>query len=75
MSYTPSRDTNHWIFHPHDPNAPEDNGDDTTAESIAEVRCFLVEAELAAKRGEIGNARKALREAKLSIEQLIWEEQ
>ena len=71
MSYTPSRDTNHWIFHPHDPNAPEDNGDDTTAESIADVRCFLVVAELAAKRGELDKAREALLEAKLSIEELL----
>ncbi len=71
MSYTPSRDTNHWIFHPHDPNAPEDNGDDTTAESIADVRCFLVVAELAAKHGDMDKAREALRDAKLSIEELI----
>jgi len=57
--------------HPHDPRTPEDDSDDTTAESIADVRCFLVVAELAAKRGEMVKAREALREAKFSIDELL----
>ena len=57
--------------HPHDPRTPDDDSDDTTAESIADVRCFLVAAELAAKRGELDKAREALLEAKLSIEELL----
>ena len=57
--------------HPHDPRTPDDDSDDTTAESIADVRCFLVAAELAAMRGELDKAREALLEAKLSIEELL----
>ncbi len=60
--------------HPHDPRTQEDDSDDTTVESIAEVRCFLVAAELAAKRGEIGKAREALREARFSIDELLGAE-
>ena len=78
MSYTPGPgDAETWppfSGHPHDPRTPDDDSDDTTAELIAEVRCFLVVAELAAKRGEMVKAREALIEAKLSIENLIGEE-
>ena len=78
MSYTrgPGDEATWPAFagHPHDPRTPEDDSDDTTAELIAEVRCFLVVAELAAKRGEMVKAREALIEAKLSIENLIGEE-
>lgn len=59
--------------HPHDPRTPEDDSDDTTAESIADVKAFLVAAELAAKRGEMVKAREAWLEAKLSIEELLRE--
>ena len=59
-----------YTGHPNDPRAP-DGDDDTTVESIADVRCLLVVAELAASRGEIDKAREALREAKLSIEELL----
>ena len=61
--------------HPHDPRSPEDDGDDATAWAIADVRCFLVVAELAAKRGEFAKAREALREVKLSIEDLIGDDE
>ncbi len=75
MSYTPGPgDAETWppfSGHPHDPRTPEDDSDDTTAESIADVRCFLVVAELAAKRGEMVKAREALREAKFSIDELL----
>ena len=78
MSYAPGfGDSQTWppfTGHPHDPRTPEDDSDDTTAESIADVRCFLVVAELAAKRGEMDKAREALLEAKLSIEELLREE-
>ena len=73
MSYTPGPGDilGQYTGHPHDPRTPEDDSDDTTVESIADVRCFLVVAELAAKRGEKGKAREALRDAKLSIEELL----
>lgn len=63
-----------YAGHPHDPRTPEDDSDDTTVESIADVRCFLVVAELAASRVEMDKARDALREAKLSIEEMIGAE-
>ncbi len=79
MSYTQGPgDSETWPMfagHPHDPRAPEDDSDDTTAELIADVRCFLVAAELAAKRGELDKARDALLEVKLSIEEMIGEEE
>ena len=73
MSYTqsPGDILGQYAGHPHDPRTPDDDSDDTTAESIADVRCFLVAAELAAKRGELDKAREALLEAKLSIEELL----
>jgi len=73
MTYTPGPGDilGQYSGHPHDPRTPEDDSDDTTAESIADVRCFLVVAELAAKRGEMDKAREALIDAKLSIENLI----
>ncbi len=75
MAYTPGPGDilGQYAGHPHDPRTPEDDSDDTTAESIAEVRCFLVAAELAAKRGEIGKASEALRDARFSIDELIGE--
>ena len=76
MSYTPGPGDILYLYtgHPHDPRTPDDDSDDTTAESIADVRRFLVSAELAANRGEMDKAREALIEAKLSIENLIGEE-
>lgn len=78
MSYTPGPGDmlGQYSGHPNDQRTPEDNddGDDTTAESISDVRAFLVAAELAAKRGDMDKAREALREAKLSIEELLGEE-
>lgn len=76
MAYTPGPGDILYLYtgHPHDPRTPEDDGDDTTAESIADVRCLLVEAELAAKRGEMDKALDALREARFSIEELLGEE-
>jgi len=78
MTYTPGPgDAETWppfSGHPHDPRTPEDDSDDTTAELIAEVRCFIVAAELAAMNGDMDKAREALIEAKLSIENLIGEE-
>ena len=76
MAYTPGPGDILYLYagHPHDPRTP-DGDDDTTAESIADVRRFLVAAEMAANRGEIGKAREALREAKLSIEEMIGAEE
>ena len=76
MSYTPCPGDILFLYtgHPHDPRTPEADSDDTTAESIADVRAFVVAAELAAKRGEMDKARDALIEAKMSIEQMIGAE-
>ena len=73
VTYTPGPGDVLFLFtsHPHDPRTPEDDSDDTTAESIADVKAFLVAAELAAKRGEMDKAREALREAKFSIDELL----
>ena len=73
MTYTPGPGDmlGQYTGQPHDPRTPDDDSDDTTAESIADVRCFLVVAELAAKRGEMVKAREALREAKFSIDELL----
>ncbi len=81
MTYTANKrflsgpgDSETWppfVGHPHDPRSLEDDSDDTTVESIADVRCFLVAAELAAKLGELDKAREALRKAMLSIEELL----
>lgn len=54
--------------HPHDPRNDSDDGDDTTADLIAEVRGFIVAAELAAMHGDMDKAREALIEARMSIE-------
>ena len=77
MAYTPGPGDilGQYTGHPHDPRTPEDDSDDTTAELIADVRCFLVAAELAAKCGELDKARDALLEVKLSIEEMIGEEE
>ena len=76
MTYTPRPGDVLFLYtgHQHDPRTPDDDSDDTTAESIADVRRFLVAAELAAKRGEMDKAREALIEAKLSIENMVGEE-
>ena len=76
VTYTPGPGDVLFLFtsHPHDPRTPEDDSDDTTAESIADVKAFLVAAELAAKRGDMDKAREALIEAKLSIENMVGEE-
>ncbi len=75
MAYTPGPGDILYLYtgHPHDPRTPENDSDDTTAESIADVRCFLVAAEMAASRGEIDKAIEALREARFSIDELIGE--
>ena len=72
MAYTPGPGDilGQYAGHPHDPRT-SDGDDDTTVESIADVRCFLVAAELAAKLGELDKAREALRKAMLSIEELL----
>ena len=75
MTYTPGfGDEATWpacIGHPLDPRTPDDDSDDTTAELIAEVRCFIVAAELAAMHGDMDKGREALIDARLSIENLI----
>jgi len=59
--------------HPHDPRAPIDD-DDPTLDVINDVRGFLAMAEVAANKGDLGKARQALIEARLSLEELVGEE-
>lgn len=56
--------------HPHDPRTLED-GDDPTVDVINDVRQFLAMAEIAALNGDMGKAKRALIEARLSLEDLI----
>ena len=62
-----------YAGHPHDPRAPIDD-DDPTLDVINDVRGFLAMAEVAANKGDLGKARQALIEARLSLEELVGEE-
>ena len=61
--------------HPHDPRAPIGSDEDFTLDTINDARGFLAIAEVAAKKGDIGKARQALIEARLSLEELVGAEQ
>lgn len=60
-----------YAGHPHDPRTPDEDGDDATADLIAEVRRFIVAAEIAAMHGDMDKAREALIEARMSIEEML----
>ena len=60
--------------HPNDPRTPEATDDDTTLNAIEDVREWLRTAETAAIRGDMGKARNALFEARLSLEELVGAE-
>ena len=59
--------------HPHDPRTLEDD-DDPTADVIEDIRQFLIIAETAAINGDLIKARKALVEARMSLEDLVGTE-
>jgi hypothetical protein len=59
--------------HPNDPRTPEAD-DDTTLDAIEDVREWLRMAETAAILGDMGKARHALVEARLSLEDLVGAE-
>jgi len=59
--------------HPHDPRTLEDD-DDPTVDVINDVRQFLSMAEIAALNGDMGKAKSALIEARLSLEDLVGTE-
>ena len=60
--------------HPNDQRAPESTDDDTTLDSIEDVREWLRMAETAEILGDMGKARHALVEARLSLEELVGAE-
>lgn len=57
--------------HPHDPQAPEQDGDDATAEVINDVRYWLNLAHVAALNADLPKARKHLEEAKAALDELL----
>ncbi len=57
--------------HPHDPQAPEQYGDDATAEVINDVRYWLNLAHVAALNADLPKARKHLEEAKAALDELL----
>jgi len=60
--------------HPNDPRAPDDGDDDTTLDVIEEVRKWLRMAETAAILGDMGKAKHALVEARMSLEEFVGAE-
>ena len=63
-----------FMGHPNDPRAPEATDDDTTLDAIEDVREWLRMAETAEILGDMGKARHALVEARLSLEELVGAE-
>ena len=59
--------------HAHDPRTPESD-EDPTLDAIEDVREWLRMAETAAILGDMGKARHALVEARLSLEELVGAE-
>ena len=60
--------------HPNDPRTPESADEDPTLDAIEDVREWLRMAETAAILGDMGKAKHALIEARLSLEELVGEE-
>ena len=61
--------------HPHDPRVDNLDDEDPTLDVINDVRGFLAMADVAARKGDLGKARQALIEARLSLEELVGAEQ
>lgn len=57
--------------HPHDPRAPEDDSNDTTAESLSEIREWLAIAEIAHDNGDLRRRSQALKKAKAVLEEAL----
>jgi hypothetical protein len=57
--------------HPNDPQAPDDDGDDSTAESLTEIREWLSIAEIAHSKGDFSKRRQALEEAQAILEEAL----
>ena len=73
MSYTPGPGDilGQYAGHPHDPRAPEDDSDDTTAESLSEIREWLAIAEIANDNGNLRRRSQALKKAKAILEEAL----
>ena len=75
MNYTAGPgDSETWPMfagHPHDPRAPEDDSDDTTAEAINMVRALVVSAAASEACGDRTKAEKKMVAARDMINELI----
>jgi len=73
MSYTPGPGDILYLYtgHPHDPRTPEDDRDDTTAESLSEIREWLAIAEIAHDNGDLRRRSQALKKAKAILEEAL----
>ena len=60
-----------YAGHPHDPRTPEDDSDDTTAESLSEIREWLAIAEIANDNGDLGRRSQALKKAKAILDEAL----
>lgn len=57
--------------HPHDPRTPEDDSDDTTAESVIAVSEYMLHAFIAYRSGNHSKYDRILREAAAAISEMI----
>ncbi len=73
MAYTPGPGDilGQYTGHPHDPRTPEDDSDDTTAESLSEIREWLAIAEIAHDNGDLRRRSQALKKAKAILEEAL----
>ncbi len=73
MTYTPGPGDilGQYAGHPHDPRTPEDDRDDTTAESLSEIREWLAIAEIAHDNGDLRRRSQALKKAKAILEEAL----
>jgi len=60
-----------FVGHPHDPRNDSDDGDDSTAESLTEIREWLAIAEIAHSKGDFRKRRQALEEAQATLEEAL----
>ncbi len=73
MSYTPGPGDilSFYSGHPHDPRTPDDDSDDTSAESLSEIREWLAIAEIAHDNGDFRGRRQALEKANAILEEAL----
>lgn len=62
-----------YAGHPHDPRTPEDDSDDTTAESVIAVSEYMLHAFIAYRSGNHSKYDRILREAAKAINIMLGE--